>query len=230
MSLNYDQFYNWYYSVDNREELISNYILNSIKSRTEKQAQKQVEIDNLTYEKGLIVDDIIKIIKEDLANCSYNIFRYFNIDDTMWRAWRYFNLKKEKKLKELEPSEGLTETDYKNALDFIETQVKNTLIPEEYSDAKLVDFIAYNYNAEAYELTYKIKDKNNDLEFLIEIPMFNQANEKNYLTMASGYSLRQHIGCEITLEFSELDWKKFREKLKEWLDKRYVEKDEGCVH
>ena len=206
------------------------YALEETKKRLEKANAKQAQIDNLKYEKELILGNVFDLIREDIAQSYYNIFRYFNVGDLLWEAWKYSSLKEKGRLQEIEeehkkePKYCKPLEDFENAYNFVVRTVKDRLIPEKYRDeSNLVEIIDWCYST-AYEFTFNYKDT----EFIICVPMFNNVNDKNYLEMLSGYVLRFNESkyC-IGLGFNTINPKEFQEKLEKWIEDKLKEnKDE----
>lgn len=204
------------------------YALEETKKRLEKANKKQEEIDNLKYEKELILGNVFDLIREDIAQSYYNIFRFFNTSELLWEAWKYSSFKRQGRLQEIEeshkkePEYCKSLEDFENAYDFVLRTVKDRLIPEKYRDeSTLVEIVDWSYSI-AYEFTFKYKD----IEFIICVPMFNNVNDKNYLEMLSGYVLRfrESEHC-IGLAFSTINPQEFKEKLEKWIDDKLIEKE-----
>jgi len=202
------------------------YALEETKKRLEKANVKQEQIDNLKYEKELILDNVFNLIREDIAQSYYNIFRFFNTNELLWEAWKYSLFKEKGRLQEIEEAHEKEPNDckslevFENSYNFVLRTIKDRLIPEKYRDeSTLVELIDWCYST-AYEFTFKYKD----IEFIICVPMFNNANDKNYLEMLSGYILRfkESEYC-IGLAFNAINPNEFKIKLEEWLDERLKE-------
>ena len=191
------------------------FIMDFLKKRLEKLRQKQEVIDELTYEKKLLENDALSIIKDDLANSRFNIFRMTNKTDLLWRAWRYFNCKKDGTLSEL------GNDDFESAFDFVKEVVEKSLIPDCIRDSvTLKEFVDYGY-ASFYEFGYEYESDGKRLEFTISVPMFSSANDKNYMEILQGYTLKysEKEGI-IKHAFSEIDHTKFKNRLGEWIEGR----------
>ena len=204
------------------------YALDETNKRIDKANKKQEEINNLTYEKGLILVDVFNVIREDIAQSYYNIFRYFNVGDLLWEAWKYSSFKEKGRLQEIEeahkkdPKYCKPLEDFENAYNFVLRTVKDRLIPEKYRDeSTLVEIVDWWYST-AYKFTFKYKD----IEFIICVPMFNNVNDKNYLELLSGYVLRfrESEYC-IGLAFNTINPNEFKEKLEKWIDDKLIEKE-----
>ncbi len=207
MKLNYDEFYKLRSMLTDVESAKSEYVVNSILNRREKLAKKQMEINDLVYEKFLIENDIVEIVKNDLSYCSYNIFNYFN-GDLLFKAWKYTTLKEEEK-----------DEDEKTCYEFALSRIKKCLVPEKYQEkVKFGKIIDLNYN-NAFQFEISV-DK---IEFAIEVPNFNNVTTSNYMDFVRGYKLRQEDDHVISIEFEELNPSEFQKKLEEWLDNKIKE-------
>lgn len=202
------------------------YALEETKKRIEKANVKQAQIDNLKYEKELILGNVINIISEDIAQSYYNIFRFFNTSELLRESWKYSSFKGKGRLQEIEeehkkePENCKPLEDFENAYNFVLRTIKDKLISEKYRDeSTLVEIIDWCYST-AYEFTFKYKN----IEFIICVPMFNNVNVKHYLEMLSGYVLRfkESEYC-IGLAFKTINPDEFKVKLEEWLDERLKE-------
>lgn len=205
------------------EEAKALYALKETDKRIEKANKKQEEIDNLTYEKGLILQNALDVIREDINQSYYNIFRYLNIRETLWLTWKYAHFKKENRLEDIEKDYKKDKKynkplkDYKVAFDFVVDTVKDRLIPEKYrKKSDLIKIIDCNHSTQ-YEFTFKYKN----IEYGICIPMFINANQDNYLELLGGYALRfKDSEYCISRAFNTLSPREFREKLEGWITDR----------
>ena len=218
----------WWDDMETREKLKAEYIFEATNKRIEKAKKKQEEIDNLKYEKGLIMNNVFDIIRESLAQSYYNIFRFFKVSELLWEAWKYSFYKGENRLKEIEEDHKKDAEhckplkDFRDSYNFVVSQVKKGLIPEKYRDeSNLVEIIDYSYST-SYEFTFKYKK----VEFIISIPMFNNVNENNYLDLLRGYVLRYHEdkSC-IGYAFNTIVPDEFMEKLETWLDEQVAKSE-----
>lgn len=196
------------------DKLKAEITLKAIKETIDKVNKKQELIDELDYEKDLILQDAIKRVRENLRDSYYNIFRYMN-GDIFSKAWRYMLHKKNGTLESLKKQDEEGFKDDETTFGFVTRTIKNCLIPEKYQDVELKEIIDCSY-ATSYEFYYKIEN----LEFIIEVPVFDHASQDTYKELICGYKLRQEEGCCISLEFSELNPYKFKDKLEEWLDEK----------
>lgn len=202
------------------------YALEETKKRLEKANTKQAQIDNLKYEKELILGNVFDLIREDIAQSCYNIFRWLETSGLLLEAWKYSLFKSQKRLKEIEeahkqdPKHCKSLKDFRDSYNFVIDTIKKKLIPDKYrEDSTLVEIIDWCCST-AYEFTFKYKD----IEFIICVPMFNNVNNKNYLEMLSGYILRfRESDVSIALAFNTINPNEFKEKLELWIDERLKE-------
>jgi len=206
------------------------YALDETQKRIEMASKKQEVIDNLTYEKNLILRDAMLAIKEDIAQSYYNVFKFFMPNNILGKAWKYSMFKNQNRLKEIEesykkdPSEGYSLKDYKNSFDFVINTIKDRLIPDKYKkESKLIEIIDSNY-ATTYEFTFNYKN----VEFIVCIPIFENANINNYSELLNGYVLRFHESkyC-VGYAFHALNPDEFKEKLEKWLDEKLISEKEA---
>lgn len=215
---------------EEKQEIIkSQYALDETKRRLEKANKKQEEIDNLKYEKDLILENVFSHIKEDIAQSYYNIFRYLIVDDLLWEAWKYSLYKNKGSLEEIEKSHKENPEyckplkDFEDSYNFVVEKVKIRLIPSKYKDeSNLVEIIDCNRSS-SYEFKFKYKD----VEYAICVPVFVNANKDNYAELLSGYKLefKESEHC-IGLAFNTMNPNEFKEKLEEWIDNQLINKGE----
>lgn len=216
MPLDYNklQQFNYGLSYKEQEELKKSYIINEINARIEKTNIKQAEIDNLFFEKGLIIGDIINIIKQDMSNSSNNLFSWANLPELFSNA---ISLPKEK------PVEELTEQEkkYSSARDMIIFTIRQELLS---NDENFIfnDIIVYGFG-EAYIVEFIYKEQ----IIHVCVPIFQSANEKNYLTLLAGYQVLYQEGeySWKTISFG-FDFQKISTDIKMWTEKVNKEKEE----
>ena len=170
-----------------------------IESLIKKEQKKQEDIWNLTYEHELIKNDIINNIQNNLGISAYNIFR-MNHHDIFDKVFSYSHFHKEED---------------KSSYEYALSTIKNCLVPKKYiKKIELEDIKDYNYGS-SYWFYFMIED----IKFVIEIPVFWNANGKNYTSLLSGYCLRQEDDCFINLIDHDINPDAFKEKLEKWLSK-----------
>lgn len=167
--------------------------------------EKNNTIKNLEYEKDLITEDLIRIIKEEM-NQELNLIWGKDSYSAYHTVWVYNqnknNVKDQEKAKQL----------FK--------QITNTIrekILLGNKDFKLIEIIMKGYNGESYEFMYKYKKH----KFGIKIPMFNTVNKENYNDMLLGYKIyyykSEHCCTNImfNLNYNQLanDFKQYIESL-----------------
>lgn len=180
----------------------ASYIKSCIDDRLKKYKEKKELIDTLTYENVLIKEDIIGCIREDLEESSYNIF--MGLSEALTKAWIYFHHKEENK-------------EFKGIFELVLDYIKRNLIPDKYADkVELVDVVNFCFSA-GYEFTFML----DDLEFIILVPVFGNANKDNYLYILNGYCLNFKESKHITnMIFNTLDPREFKKKLGEWINEK----------
>ena len=79
-----------YSEIKQKQSIKKQFILDEIKKRRERLYKKEEAIANLTYEKMLIWQDIVNVIREDLRNSGWNLFEYIR-PGILREAWIYAN-------------------------------------------------------------------------------------------------------------------------------------------
>ncbi len=215
--LDYSYFNNVYgfdfYTVD---QLKSNYIVNEIKKRQEKLAAKEEMIANLQYEKDLILNDIIEVIKQDLAISGHYILRGFNAETMLEKAWRYCCHKNEP---EYYQTEEAREED-KNCYNYILITINRSILLDK-KEFKFNDkIINYNYGT-SYEFEYIIRGH----KIFINIPNYSNANVKNYLDLLEGYIVRYEESENVYgIITNNLDYQELAKDLIAWINKTWPKK------
>lgn len=212
MALDLSHIWNNYFkSFEERDKAIGEYILNQFNDRLAKMAKKQEEIDNLNYEKSLIMNDAISILNQDVANSSLNIFKGMT-GDLLWKAWKYCHYPKEITDDDGKVDEKKTK-EYKACYDYSRMIVENKF----FNNNKKFKFnsILMNNYGEYYEFEYTYGKET--LE--VAIPEFVGANAKSYMNLANGYSLRYVDGCVHHLLTYGFDFEKIRADIDAWCKK-----------
>ena len=79
---------------DKHEFNKADFVVSEINKRLEREANKQKQIEELAYEKSLITNDLINIIKQDLHYSKFNLF-YGLKSEIFSKTWNYFWHKKD---------------------------------------------------------------------------------------------------------------------------------------
>lgn len=174
-----DNHYHWFVEgcdpieeAQRKAETRANYVFNTIKTRLDKANKKQEQINDLTYEKELIIGNVIDCIKEDLNESAYNLFRYCN-SHVLREAWFYFNHQHDDESVFCISQSGKSlKKEYEGAFNFV-TAVINKNILFEDPDFVLTGVTDFNFSS-SYEFEYSYKDK----KLRIGIPAFPNANDK----------------------------------------------------
>ena len=216
--LSYD-FYNNIYGIDfeAREKAKDQYVLDELTKRREKLKAKEESIENLQYERNLVLNDILTVIREDLNQSGYNMFRYLNEGDLFWEAWRYGNHHKDKDFEPYQDKE--VKKKEKQSFEFVTHQIEHMLLkdnPDFKFDNEVIDSDFSLY----YEFTYKYKNQ----KIYVCIPNFKCATDRNYLSLLNGYVIRyresEYCTGWIT---SDLDYHNIYEKLMAWINEHWPE-------
>lgn len=185
---------------------VNGFILSEINRRFDAIKDKKKKIDELELECDLIKDNIIEIIRNDLNNSSLNMFYGFN--SNLLRNAFIYNYHKDDK-------DGYDEKALKEMRDnfnFVTNRIKEILFPD--YDFKLVNIFDYCYTA-AYEFHYEYKDR----FYIIRIPVFAGANEKNCDIILNGYAFGIEEGVTQHILICDLDAEKIKNKINEEVGK-----------
>lgn len=176
--------------------------------------EKDKKIENLNYEKELITDDIISIIKSFTSSEMSLIWGVSNLyyDDT----WRYFHYKDE-----IEDEEKKKKI--KNTYDLVLMQLKSKILLEN-KKFKLQNIYFYGYEKRFYSFVYEYKK----YIFEIRIPMYDLANKETYKDMLLGYQVLIKTGeYSWSIIISDLHPNVVANKLKEYIEKLEVKDDKN---
>ena len=173
-------------------------------------------IEELQYERDLIVNDIVSTINNKIRNSSINLFAGFK-EDFLYNAWRWDGFRQdiENELKNSVITEEQYKT-YESCFDYVKTMVLKTFFTDDMrSHAKLEEIL--NYCHIGYVFTFDYCDE----KIQILIPTFFSTPE-TYESMLSGYrALFRENEVSWRLISSGLDYRKVAEELRNWLiDKR----------
>ena len=171
--------------------------------------EKDKIIKNLNYEKELITDDIISIVKNFTSSELSLIWGTSSkcYDD----AWKYFHYKDE--IKDEEEKKKM-----KNAYDLVLMQIKSRILLENKS-FKLQNIYFYGYDKTYYSFVYKYKKH----VFELKIPMFDRTTNENYKDIILGYRvLIQKYEHTWSTIICDLNLNVVANKLKEYIEKLEV--------
>lgn len=206
MALDYDTIYNSYFT--DYEEARKQFVLSALKFREEKLKEKDDIIDNLKYERELIALDIVHVYREDVAISDLNLFKGF-ATESFWKAWKYFNYKKEIDKKELE--------EYSNHFGYITRTIADVFADPKF--CKLKEVLNYNHE-QAYEFVYEYNDGvSTPTQFYVSVPMFGNTTAKNYQDMVFKVSYLVSESCW-DLIVADIDYRVVAKALADWLKER----------
>lgn len=207
--LNYDQFqlyeFGPHIDLEAIEERKCEYIVDCIISRINKMDAKINEIENLNYEKDLILRDIIDVIKLDLCASDYNIVKFLS-NDPYYISWKYFYNKNE--------LDEDNKPEYEATWKMVEKQIKSRLIPDEYEKDIVFNSIFQYNRGDRYEFHFTL----NKINYIISIPNFNNVSGKNYKDLLDGYKLYILSNSTYSLQFKDLNPNRFKSRLKDFLE------------
>lgn len=179
MSLDYSKLsqMNFGVPVDKQEEAQKQFVLSEINFRVEKTRMKQAEIDNLSYEKTLITEDIINIIRKDLTDSRNNLFCWADLTKLCFEA---YSCQKSYKTKENLTEKERQQADARDII--VDTIKKEFFLNNE-------DFIYNNISMYGYQEAYAVEFVYKKQLVHVYIPVFPNANTDNYLTLLAGYQV-----------------------------------------
>lgn len=199
-----EEFERFFRTWQKSEEEIGRDLLNDIQRIRERMTRKEREIEELTYERNLIMNHLCsQLIEKDLRTSYFNIFRYNN-EDLLIEACNYNSHKKELKGKALK--------DYKNSFDYAVNRVMEVFFGSLKDEVKFKNICMYR-PLTGYDFIYIYKN----IEIEIFIPTFI-ADEKTYKEALSGYRIcyQKSEFCRDLL-FNGLDYKEIAKKLQTWI-------------
>lgn len=181
------------------------YIKEQLDLRIERFKNKQHEINELTYEKELIENDIIDIIKTNVHSSKCSLF--WGLRDSIFTdTWRYFWHKDDNEWNEEDKTKCKTSYEY----------VIRTLKEEFFKDydVELIEIVEFWYGV-SYEFAYKCKNQ----IIRIEVPCYSMANTENYAYLLNGYRAlyQENERSWSTIAYS-IDYRDIIEKLHQWIN------------
>lgn len=223
--LDYSKFDNsiGFFNLEEREEARNKYILEEINKRQQKLKNKEDEIDNLQYERNLVLNDLLSVIRTDISHSGLNLFRYLDEGDLFYESWRYANNHKNK---DFEPyKDNAVKKKEKQSYGFVTSQIER-LILNGNTEFKRVDSVMDYYYSLYYEYTYEIRGH----EIYICIPNFHRADDKNYQELLSGYVIRyKESDYCIGWICSDIDYTKIYDKLMAWINDHWSKIEEEKI-
>ena len=198
-------------SLEEQRLLKAKLLEKSIKQRTDLIREKNQLITNLNYEKDLITDDIVNIIKQQLVDSEFNLIFGFS-SDYFHTVWLYNQDKEFVKDKDKA----------KQLFKWITEAIKEKILFND-KQFKLIDITIYGYDRHAYSFQYKYKNH----KFDIKIPMFNTVDRKNYKEMLLGYQIYYYTSDNCSkLIANNLDYRQLANDFKQYLESLEETKDE----
>lgn len=187
------------------DESWKDYIKEQLNLRVERLKNKQHEINELMYEKELVEDDIIDVIKTNAHNSKCGLF--WGVRDSIFTdACQYFWHRNDVDFDEQEKDRLKTPYEY----------VINTLKEKFFKDydVELVEVLEFWYGV-GYEFIYKYKGK----RIQLEVPCYSMANKENYVYLLNGYKvLYEEEKSHWKLITSSIDYQDIIEPLHKWMD------------
>lgn len=187
-------------SYEAKQELARQATLSNLQQKQDFLKEKNALVERLEYEKTLIQNDIISYIQTDI-NSYFGMFS--GLSDQMYsKFFQIFHQPKEKRTKEEQDL-------YKMIINDITTKFLHS-----NKDFKIDDVYDYNFG-EKYEFFFKYKKH----RVYITIPQFSCANEKNYLSLLTGYDFgiekNEHY---FEVLYSSLRYEEVADFIKNWVE------------
>lgn len=227
--------------AQNEEEMNCEYeiLLATLGRKTSRLAAKKQQIEDLEYEKDLIMLDITNYIKNKVNGSRFNLFAYTN-SDVLYKAWKYSGFHNHNKSGwEDKPKEE--QDDYKITYDFVVRTIMRAFELDE-GLFKIIEICNYNYS-QGYEFTfeYKIPDCDKTIIIQIQIPVFSSVTLENYQYLLNGYRVSWQESAHVYASVSYgLDYRKVAKDLHDFLERKSAEvlhsdninfiKGSGCGH
>ena len=180
--------------------------VNSLKRKTS-------QIEELSYERELITNDIISYIRTDIKNSCISLFRYCS-SNVLESAHRYFYLNKDKSGRNKEALDKFR-PDFEYALRVIRQQFR---IQDE-KVFQLTCIMNFNFGM-SYDFTFEYHNPElpRVITFTIQIPDFSAANTENYPYLLDGYSIFHNTSESSSTRIAhDLDFHKAADALHDFL-------------
>ena len=196
--------------LEAKRQIETKNILDKIDYRQGLINEKNKTINNLNYEKELITEDIVKLVKglnsSELSLIWGATSKQYH-DAWLWNQQNVIN---NKNIDELE-----------NSYKLVTMQIKDRLLLNN-KKIKLKDISMYGYDEMGYSFYFEYKKHT----FEIYVPMFERATKENYEDMLLGYKLLIKTS-EYTWDtiICDLNYNVVAQKLKEYIENLEV-KDE----
>lgn len=181
------------------------YVKEQLDLRIDRFKNKQHKINELTYEKELIENDIIDIIKTTVHSSKCGLF--WGMRDSIFTdTWRYFWHKDDNEWSEED------KTKFKTSYEYVIRTLKEEFFKD--YDVELVEVIEFWYGV-SYEFTYKYKNQT----IRIEVPCYSMANKENYAYLLNGYRALypENERSWSTIAYG-IDYRDIIEKLHQWIN------------
>lgn len=202
-------------TFEKREQCENQTLIDKLNLVNQRLVKKDYDIRELTYERTLIVRDVVDILKS--VKCSGLSLIGGMYDDAYWQAWKYSWLKKQKEKSE-EDKKNLKE--YKPTFNVIVNNLIFNRLLLKNEEFKLKEISMYNYG-EQYWFQYTYKNK------VVEIvlPCFSSTNEKNYLDMIDGYKFYECDEYIRRIVASNLDYRELAKSIEKWVKEQENKND-----
>ena len=182
-------------SIESQQEYEKKCCLHAAKEKLDRLDKKYEDLKNLQYERDLICSDLVNYIRNNIWNSPLNIFSCLT-GGFLWEAWKWFNYKQD-----VIDDEESDEKVFEGSYNFVVSTIKRIFFDnsDDFEVKEMINVWGYD----SLEITYVHTPSKK--EFIIEIPNFRCADDKNYRYMLDGYHLKYH-SSEHVIEMLDAGW------------------------
>lgn len=215
--LDYSKFHVYGISTECTREAIKSYIQSEIDKRVKKLRNKEEEIDNLKYERDLVENNIVELIRDDLKlSGAINLFAFYDNELNLFEtAAKYGNYTKNTAKKDYFKSKE-EQKDCEQSFNFIDATIRHVFFKDNKKFKFANEVLNYDW-ATYYEFAYTINKK----FIYVCIPVFANATLKNYKELLEGYKvkhLEKGIIDSIKTISKNLDYNIVADELEKWIN------------
>ncbi len=200
-----------YGGYETYQDVTKAYILAEFEKRTDRLKEKEKALEEIAYEKYLVENDIVNVIKEDVGMSSINLFNGFT-PKLLHNAYLHGNGHK---------YDEDTEQDLKdreNSFNYVDLLIRRWFFLDNKDYKFAGEVIDWNFST-SYNFAYTIRGH----KVWACIPNFAGVNEKNWREIMGGGYVVRYMESENTIGWivSDMDYKKIGPALKEWVDEHW---------
>lgn len=179
---------------------MSDVIKSAVQVRIDALQKKDDAINTLTYERELILGDIVNTFKT-LTEADIGGSLVPGLQSKLLKdAWRWFNRK---------------EKDAEKSFDVITDRIKQYIFGTYAKYFKLIEVTYWGYDQNRFSFRYQHKTRKK-LVFEISVPNYSVIEKNNYLEMFRGLVLYEVEGSTLTQKFNDLNVWEFQKKFQGW--------------